>query len=169
MFDHQISWHCWRANVKSLTPENILSPLVYRRPKGWRYLFSPKVLRFYGIKIFIEMSSANFLIIEEVVVVLLLIASAVAIVARRLRIPYTVGLVLIGLALGLLTAQEIQISPQLILALLVPPLVFDAAFHIRLEDLRRDFWFILLLAVQSMILTSPFVGWLFKPGTGPPP
>src|SRR6202142_2279001 len=104
------------------------------------------------------MSGANFLVIEEAVVVLLLIASAVAIIARRLRIPYTVGLVLIGLALGLLTAQDIQISPQLILALLVPPLVFDAAFHIRLEDLRRDFWFILLLAVPGVILTTLLVG-----------
>ena len=112
------------------------------------------------------MSGANFLVIEEAVIVLLLIASAVAIVARRLRIPYTVGLVLIGLALGLLTAQDIQVSPQLILALLVPPLVFDAAFHIRLDDLRRDFWFILLLAVPGVILTTLIVGWLVAQSTG---
>jgi CPA1 family monovalent cation:H+ antiporter len=112
------------------------------------------------------MNSANFLFLEEAFVVLLLIASAVAIIARRLRIPYTVGLVLFGLALGLLTAQEIQISPQLILALLVPPLVFDAAFHIRLEDLRRDFWFILLLAVPGVILTTLLVGGLVAVSTG---
>ncbi len=112
------------------------------------------------------MNGANFLTIEEAMVVLLLIASTVAIVARRLRIPYTVGLVLIGLALGLLTAQEIQISPQLILALLVPPLVFDGAFHIHLEDLRRDFWFILLLAVPGVILTTLMVAWLVAQGTG---
>jgi monovalent cation:H+ antiporter, CPA1 family len=112
------------------------------------------------------MTGPDFLFIEEAVVVLLLIASAVAIVARRIRIPYTVGLVLIGLALGLLTAQDIQISPQLILALLVPPLVFDAAFHIRLDDLRRDFWFILLLAVPGVILTTLMAGWLVAKGTG---
>jgi CPA1 family monovalent cation:H+ antiporter len=112
------------------------------------------------------MPTQNFLLLEEVIVVMLLIASAVAIVARRLRIPYTVGLVLIGLAIGLLTSQEIQISPQLILALLVPPLVFDAAFHIRLEDLRRDFWLILLLAVPGVILTTFMVGWLVAQGTG---
>lgn len=112
------------------------------------------------------MSGANFLVIEEAVIVLLLIASAVAIVARRLRIPYTVGLVLIGLALGLLTAQDVQVSPQLILALLIPPLVFDAAFHIRLDDLRRDFWFILSLAVPEVILTTLIVGWLVAQSTG---
>ena len=112
------------------------------------------------------MTGANFLAVEQAMIVLLLIASAVAIAARRLRIPYTVGLVLIGLALGLLTAQEIQISPQLILALLVPPLVFDGAFHIRLDDLRRDFWFILLLAVPGVILTTLMVAWLVAQGTG---
>ena len=96
----------------------------------------------------------------------MLIASTVAIIARRLRIPYTVGLVLIGLTLGLLTAQDIQISPQLILALLVPPLVFDGAFHIRLEDLRRDLWLILLLAVPGVILTTLMVAWLVAQGTG---
>ncbi|MGZ6317618.1 MAG: cation:proton antiporter domain-containing protein, partial [Anaerolineales bacterium] len=100
------------------------------------------------------MNGDNFLLLEEAVVILLLIASVVAIVARRFKIPYTVGLVLIGLALGLLCAQKIDVSPQLILALLVPPLVFDAAFHIRLDDLRRDFWLILLLAVPGVILTT---------------
>jgi len=112
------------------------------------------------------MNGLNFLVVEQVVVALLLIASIVAVVARRLRIPYTVGLVLIGLALGLLTALNIQVSPQLILALLVPPLVFDGAFHIRLEDLRRDFWLILLLAVPGVILTTFLVAWLVVQGTG---
>ncbi len=112
------------------------------------------------------MTADNIFGLEEAIILLLLIASAVAIAARRLRIPYTVGLVLIGLALGLLTAQKIEISPQLILALLVPPLVFDAAFHIRLDDLRRDFWLILLLAVPGVILTTLMVGWLVAQGTG---
>ncbi len=112
------------------------------------------------------MTDGNFLLIEEAIVALMLIASTVAIIARRLRIPYTVGLVLIGLILGLLTAQDIQISPQLILALLVPPLVFDGAFHIRLEDLRRDLWLILLLAVPGVILTTLMVAWLVAQGTG---
>ena len=112
------------------------------------------------------MNGQDFLLLEEGIILLLLIAAVVAIVARRLRIPYTVGLVLMGLALGLLSAQKIEISPQLILALLVPPLVFDAAFHIRLDDLRRDFWLILLLAVPGVILTTLMAGLLVARGTG---
>lgn len=112
------------------------------------------------------MTGTGIIFIEEVVIVLLLIASVVAIVARQLRLPYTVGLVLIGLALALLTNFNFEISPQLILALLVPPLVFEAAFHIRFEDLRRDFWIILILAIPGVILTTLLVGYLVSYGTG---
>jgi monovalent cation:H+ antiporter, CPA1 family len=112
------------------------------------------------------MSEQNFLVLEEIIILLLLVASVVAVVARRLKIPYTVGLVLIGLALGILSEQKIEISQNLILALLVPPLVFDAAFHIRMDDLRRDFWLILLLAVPGVIVTTLLVGWLVAQGTG---
>jgi len=112
------------------------------------------------------MSGENILVVERFIILSLLTASVVAIAARRLRLPYTVGLVLIGLAVTLLSPLEIQISPQIILALLVPPLVFEAAFHIRIDDLRRDFWFILLLAVPGVILTTLLVGWLVSEGTG---
>ena len=112
------------------------------------------------------MSGENIIVVERFIIISLLIASAVAVAARRLRLPYTVGLVLIGLAVTLLSPLEIQISPQIILALLVPPLVFEAAFHIRIDDLRRDFWLILLLAVPGVILTTLLVGWLVAQGTG---
>ena len=112
------------------------------------------------------MLDIDIITIEEITVLLLLIASAVAVLARRLRIPYTVGLVLIGLALSLLSSTVIRVSPQIILALLVPPLIFEAAFHLRWDDLRRDFWLILLLAVPGVILTTLFVGGMVAWGTG---
>ena len=112
------------------------------------------------------MSGEQIIVVERFIILSLLVASVVAVVARRLRLPYTVGLVLIGLAVTLLSPIQIQISPQVILALLVPPLVFEAAFHIRLEDLSRDFWLILLLAVPGVIITTLMVGWLVAQGTG---
>src|SRR5215216_7924235 len=112
------------------------------------------------------MIGIDIVLIEEITVILLLIASAVAVLARRLRIPYTVGLVLIGLALSLLSANDIKVSPQIILALLVPPLIFEAAFHLRWDDLRRDFWLILLLAIPGVILTTFMVGGVVAWGTG---
>ena len=112
------------------------------------------------------MTGENIIFVEEVIVLLLLIASVVAIVARRLRLPYTVGLVLIGLVLSLLSPVAIKISPQIILALLVPPLIFEAAFHLNLDHLRRDFWLILLFALPGVILTTLLVGGVVSWGTG---
>ncbi len=112
------------------------------------------------------MTSENIIFIEEVIVIMLLIASAVAVVTRRLRVPYTVGLVIIGLAISLLNPQHVQFTPQIILLLLVPPLVFEAAFHIRFDDFRRDFWLTLLLAVPGVVLTTFLVGWVVSWGTG---
>src|SRR5512143_1376622 len=111
-------------------------------------------------------ANENIIFLEEVIVILLLIASVVGIVTRHLRLPYTVGLVLIGLVLSLLSPTAIKISPQIILALLVPPLVFEAAFHLNLDHLRRDFGLILLLALPGVILTTLLVGGVVAWGTG---
>ncbi len=112
------------------------------------------------------MTTETIIFIEEIIVIMLLIASGVAIAARRFRVPYTVGLVIIGLILTLLNPQQVEITPQIIMLLLVPPLVFEAAFHIRFDDLRRDFWLVLLLAVPGVVLTTLLVGWLVSWGTG---
>ncbi len=71
-----------------------------------------------------------------------------------------------GLVLSLLSPVAIKISPQIILALLVPPLVFEAAFHLNLEHLRRDVWLIALFALPGVILTTLLVGGVVAAGTG---
>ena len=83
-----------------------------------------------------------------------------AIAVRRLRIPYTVALVIVGLVLTTQQPLKLDLTPELILALLVPPLVFEAAFHLNLRDLRRDLPGILLLAVPGVIITTLIVGGL---------
>jgi CPA1 family monovalent cation:H+ antiporter len=112
------------------------------------------------------MTTENIIFMEEAIVILLLIASGVAVAARRFRVPYTVGLVIIGLFITLLNPQQMEFTPQIIMLLLVPPLVFEAAFHIRFDDLRHDFWLIMLLAVPGVVLTTLLVGWLVSWGTG---
>jgi len=105
---------------------------------------------------------SQFVLAEEVIIGLLLIAALVAIFVRRYRLPYTVGLVGIGLLISAIFPEEFPglISADIILSLLVPPLIFEAAFHLRWEDLRRDLGFILLLAVPGVILTTLVVGGL---------
>ena len=108
------------------------------------------------------------IVAEEIIVLLLLIATIVGILARQLRVPYTVGLVLIGLLLTLSPEVDINVRPTLILGLLVPPLVFEGAFHLNIQDLRRNLGIILSLAVPGVIITMLLVGGLVSWGTGLP-
>ncbi len=101
-----------------------------------------------------------FLSTETLVIELLLIVSLVAIAVRRLRVPYTVALVLVGLLLTTQQPLDLSFTPELILALLVPPLVFEAAFHINVRELQRNLRGILLLTVPGVIITTVMVGYI---------
>lgn len=102
----------------------------------------------------------TFLSTETLVIELLLVVSLVAIAVRRLRIPYTVALVVVGLLLTTQQPIDLSLAPEVILALLVPPLVFEAAFHINLRDLQRNLPGIILLAVPGVLITTLIVGGL---------
>lgn len=107
----------------------------------------------------------QFLTTETLIIGLLLIASLVAIAVRRLHIPYTVALVVVGLLLTTLSPVKFELTPELILALFVPPLVFEAAFHLNLTELRRNSTLILVLAVPGVLLTTLIVGGILSIGT----
>jgi CPA1 family monovalent cation:H+ antiporter len=90
---------------------------------------------------------------------LLLVTAIVAIAARRLRIPYGVGLVLAGIALSLWPHfPEIQLSRELIFIVLLPPLIFEAALYIDWRELRSDFAVILALATAGVFLSASVTG-----------
>ncbi len=101
-----------------------------------------------------------FLSTETLVIELLLIVSLVAIAVRRLRVPYTVALVIVGLLLTTQEPLDLSFTPEVILALLVPPLVFEAAFHINVRQLGRNLPGILLLAIPGVVITTLIVGYL---------
>lgn len=105
------------------------------------------------------------IVVEEIIIALLFIATVVGIVARQLRVPYTVGLVLMGLVLSLLPEVDVDVPPNLILGLLVPPLIFEAAFHLNFNDLRRNLAPILALAVPGVVLTMLLVALVVSWGT----
>lgn len=92
---------------------------------------------------------ASELIHQEVAVILLLaIAAGVAVIARRLSFPFTVLLVVAGFfAAGLPELFDITASPDLILSLLVPPLLFEATLHLPWRKLKVDAFPVLLTAI----------------------
>lgn len=86
---------------------------------------------------------------------LLLIAAVVAMLARRFRVPYSVGLVLAGIAIAFLPfVPEIQLTKELIFTALLPPLVFEAALYINWKDLRKDLPVVLVLATVGVVLSA---------------
>jgi len=107
---------------------------------------------------------------EITIIILLSLASLVAILARRVRLPYTIALVLTGLTLGVLRiAEDIplpQLTPHFILVTCLPGLVFEAAFHLDYEQLRENIRPITVLAVPGVILSAGVVGTVLHLGLG---
>jgi CPA1 family monovalent cation:H+ antiporter len=99
----------------------------------------------------------TFIRTEILVIELLLITALVGIAVRRLRIPYTVALVVAGLFLTLRQPFQLNLTPELFLVVFLPPLVFEAALHINLASLRRDLLPIALLAGPGVVLTMLIV------------
>jgi len=86
---------------------------------------------------------------------LVLVAALVAGLARKLHLPYTVGLVLTGIILAASQlAPPTPLTKQLIFSVFLPPLVFEAAFNIPWRDLRRDMVVILTLATAGVLLSA---------------
>src|SRR5215211_469274 len=75
-------------------------------------------------------------------------------IARRISVPYPSLFVLGGLALGLLPGlPRIELEPELVLLVFLPPLLFEAAVETPARDLKTDVWPILRLSVVLVLLT----------------
>jgi CPA1 family monovalent cation:H+ antiporter len=86
---------------------------------------------------------------------LLFVSALVAILTRRLRLPYTVGLVLAGMGLYLLHVRlQLHLSKDLIFSVFLPPLVFEAALCIDWHEFKRDLPVVGLLATVGVLLAA---------------
>jgi monovalent cation:H+ antiporter, CPA1 family len=93
----------------------------------------------------------------ERIEILLLVSAVVAMLVRRLRVPYSVGLVIAGIGLALLPiTADFKLTKELIFTAFLPPLVFEAALYIRWRELKRDLIVILTLATVGVLLSAGF-------------
>jgi monovalent cation:H+ antiporter, CPA1 family len=100
---------------------------------------------------------------------LLVVAIIVAIVSRRLRLPYTVGLVVTGLSLALAPpAADINLTHDVIFDVILPPLLFAAALSIPWAELRRDVVPVLTLAIPGVLVCATVVAAGMTYGVGWP-
>jgi CPA1 family monovalent cation:H+ antiporter len=94
----------------------------------------------------------------EVVFVLLAAATALAIVARRLGMPYPILLVLGGLAVGFVPGlPRIELEPSLVFLLFLPPILFGAGYFTSIRDFKANLRPITLLSVGLVLATTIIV------------
>ena len=86
---------------------------------------------------------------------LLGLAILVALAARRLRLPYTVGLALAGAALAATRIDAgLALTHDLIFDVVLPPLLFEAAMNLHWSDLKRDLFPVLALSTIGVVLCA---------------
>jgi CPA1 family monovalent cation:H+ antiporter len=105
------------------------------------------------------------------VMVMLVVAAVVGIVVKRIRLPYTVALAVIGLLLALVPGLfpaigEIHLTHDFIFFVLLPPLLFHGSLHMDLSMLHRNVRRIAVLALPGVIFSTVVVGLLVSAAWG---
>jgi CPA1 family monovalent cation:H+ antiporter len=85
----------------------------------------------------------------------MLVAALVGIAVSRLRLPYTVALVLVGLVLSLFGVfTDVSLTSDLILLVFLPPLLFEGAINMDLDDLLRRWLQVGVLALIGTLISA---------------
>lgn len=94
-------------------------------------------------------------------VVVLMVAAAIAVVVRRVPVPYVTALAVVGLVAGIVgLRQPFRFTSDLILFILVPGLVFEAAFNLDWRLLWKNLTATVALATVGVLVTTVIVGLL---------
>lgn len=102
--------------------------------------------------------------LDLALVILFSVATAVALAARWLKVPYTVALVLTGLAIGVIQWRSApHLSKELLFAVFLPGLLFEAAFHIDAKKLWANRLTVPALAVPGVVAAIAFTAFLITP------
>lgn len=99
---------------------------------------------------------------------LLAFATIVGVLAKFVRVPYTIALVLAGLLVAVLGAApgSVVITQELILVLLLPPLLFQAGLHLDIELLQKKALPVVILAIPGVLLSMVLVAVAIRPFVG---
>src|SRR6476661_4085965 len=105
----------------------------------------------------------------ELVLICLVVVALLAIVARKISVPYPILLTVAGGLLALVPGlPAIRLEPELIVNLFLPPLLYPAAVYTSWRDFRANLRSILPLATLLVLLTMVATACLFHALTGLP-
>ncbi|MFQ5659389.1 MAG: cation:proton antiporter [Gammaproteobacteria bacterium] len=107
--------------------------------------------------------------LSEIVLVitgLLTIAMVAAGICRNIPIPYTVFLVILGVILGSVARNwsefepllAFQLTPDLVLFLFLPALIFESAFNLDARQLLKDIAPVMVLAIPALLMSTAIIG-----------
>lgn len=92
--------------------------------------------------------------VVRLLVILLLVALGTLVVTRRVRVPYTLGLVIAGLVISVFNLLPgLRLTPSIVLDVFLPALLFEGAWSLDLRQLRAVWQPVALLVVPALLLT----------------
>ncbi len=105
-----------------------------------------------------------------IVIILLTVITALAELTERIKVPYPILLVLVGIAIGLLPGlPNITLDSDLVFLIFLPPVLYSAAWTTSWPDFKANIRPISLLAIGCVLFTTTMVAIIahqFIPGFG---
>lgn len=91
----------------------------------------------------------------SIVIFILAVMIGLSAMADRIRIPYPILLICAGIAIGFIPSiPEMDINPEVIFLIFLPPLLYDAAFNISFQEFKNHRNTIGTLAISLVFLTA---------------
>ncbi len=124
----------------------------------------------------VDISISSLFKTEWIIPIFLGMIFFASLLANKIRIPYTMVLVAVGIAvslvrisgLGIVDQTKFQVDPKLILYFIIPPLIFEAMMKIDWEHFKTVRISSLLLATVGVVLATLVGGFLISYVTGLP-
>lgn len=99
----------------------------------------------------------------ETSIILLSIACIVAIAVKRIKLPYTTALVVVGLIISFFHfPAEIHLSHDLVFYIILPPLLFLGGLNLDFHELKENFWRIFAFSLPGVLISTFVIGYLMS-------
>lgn len=90
-----------------------------------------------------------------IIIFILAIVIGISAFAEKSKLPFPILLVIVGVAIGFIpTMNEIEINPEIIFLIFLPPLLYDASFNISPKHFKTNLSTISTLAIPLVFLTT---------------
>ena len=108
------------------------------------------------------------------IMMLLLVAAITTLLSKRIdKLPLTILLVFVGIAIaaagegipGLAELRAFHLTPELVLFVFIPTLIFESAFNLDVRQVSRNIWAILVLAIPGLLLSTAIIGLIISGAT----